>query len=403
MSDQQTLKPQFFVTRRNGAMVPLIAMDELPIQVEIRHVPRNLTVFDIAGMTSVGVCEARHQYYIIEGGTNTKPWYLDSLHAPENGTAHFEPWGAKSVEQQAPTPVSSPNSTSASFSLRPKAFGIEEPPSNGTALASCILSNASINGESKVSETTDTATASAINGARLTPKRMPTWRRNDNVPGTKEYCSYWIRHGECDYAQQGCMYKHEIPLDLETLNRIGHRDIPRWYREKHGLGSLLVAGGQNGPSYGVADRKALPRNRHMAEDARRMIHRQVGPSPGGRGGSMNTNENRNVAKENVHETKKETERQEGLSALPIEEEEEEEEEQRKALQENDTFNNGEEPDDLMARIGEKGQHGWEEEKANATGVNPKVNNQANKQADSGKPKIGGKRNGGGGPRKNYMT
>lgn len=19
----------------------------------------------------------------------------------------------------------------------------------------------------------------------------------------KEYCSYWIRHGECDYAQQG--------------------------------------------------------------------------------------------------------------------------------------------------------------------------------------------------------
>lgn len=61
--------------------------------------------------------------------------------------------------------------------------------------------------------------------------------------GKKEYCSYWLRHGECDYAQQGCIYKHEMPHDRATLERLGLRDLPRWYREKHNLGSLLGSNG----------------------------------------------------------------------------------------------------------------------------------------------------------------
>ena len=69
----------------------------------------------------------------------------------------------------------------------------------------------------------------------------------------KEYCSYWLRRGECDYQQQGknsfatlllltsniieigCLYKHEMPQDRAILAKLGLRDIPRWYREKHGL------------------------------------------------------------------------------------------------------------------------------------------------------------------------
>jgi hypothetical protein len=47
----------------------------------------------------------------------------------------------------------------------------------------------------------------------------------------KTYCSYWIRTGECDYTQQGCRYKHEMP-DLETLNRIGFRDFPLWWKQR---------------------------------------------------------------------------------------------------------------------------------------------------------------------------
>lgn len=35
------------------------------------------------------------------------------------------------------------------------------------------------------------------------------------------------------------MYKHEMPLDMEGLSEVGLRDIPKWYREIHGLPSLL--------------------------------------------------------------------------------------------------------------------------------------------------------------------
>jgi hypothetical protein len=47
----------------------------------------------------------------------------------------------------------------------------------------------------------------------------------------KEYCSYWIRTGECDYTQQGCRYKHEMP-DIQTLNCIGFRDFPLWWKQR---------------------------------------------------------------------------------------------------------------------------------------------------------------------------
>ena len=70
-----------------------------------------------------------------------------------------------------------------------------------------------------------------------------SYRRLDQISAVphriKEYCSYWLRHGECDYAQQGCLYKHEMPLDRGVLEKLGLRDIPRWYREKHGLASYL--------------------------------------------------------------------------------------------------------------------------------------------------------------------
>ena len=47
----------------------------------------------------------------------------------------------------------------------------------------------------------------------------------------KEYCSHWIMHGECEYTQMGCKYKHEIPLDEETRQRIGLLNIPGWFRD----------------------------------------------------------------------------------------------------------------------------------------------------------------------------
>ena len=37
-----------------------------------------------------------------------------------------------------------------------------------------------------------------------------------------------------------------MPLDKATLLRLGHRDIPRWYRERHGIGSFLAVSSGDG-------------------------------------------------------------------------------------------------------------------------------------------------------------
>lgn len=54
---------------------------------------------------------------------------------------------------------------------------------------------------------------------------------NMGTLGKKVYCTYWIRTGNCNYMQEGCKYKHEIPPDDETRLAIGVRTYPTWPRE----------------------------------------------------------------------------------------------------------------------------------------------------------------------------
>lgn len=50
--------------------------------------------------------------------------------------------------------------------------------------------------------------------------------------GKKVYCTYWIQTGNCNYMQEGCKYKHEIPKDDDTRRAIGFREFPNWPREE---------------------------------------------------------------------------------------------------------------------------------------------------------------------------
>ena len=61
----------------------------------------------------------------------------------------------------------------------------------------------------------------------VSPHVLSRRTRSDKI-----YCTYWIRTGECDFEQQGCVYKHEMP-DRNTLAKIGFRDIPRWWLEQN--------------------------------------------------------------------------------------------------------------------------------------------------------------------------
>ncbi|KAL3464082.1 hypothetical protein BJX64DRAFT_276043 [Aspergillus heterothallicus] len=199
-------RPQFFCTRPNGTLTPLIAVDELPVHITIRGAPRVLSPNETQGMTSLGSVSPRGQTYTVEG---------------------------------AALPTGHPSSTSAT-SHRTRSHDIQ---SSLTGL----LADENIPSNQRI----------ALNNL-LQQTASQSWQVN-NPPGTgwlvpnsggspgsgsgrQEYCSYWIRHGECDYQQQGCLYKHEMPLERSMLEKLGLRDIPRWYREKYNVPSLLPSG-----------------------------------------------------------------------------------------------------------------------------------------------------------------
>lgn len=62
-------RPQFFCSRPNGALTPMIALDELPAHVSVRGVPRALSPNETHGMTSLGTINPRAQAYVIDGVT----------------------------------------------------------------------------------------------------------------------------------------------------------------------------------------------------------------------------------------------------------------------------------------------------------------------------------------------
>lgn len=232
---QEPLKAQFFVTRPNGNMVPLVAMDELPPTISIRNVARTLSPHDITGMTAIGTFETRHLQHTVDlPAQSTQRALLDrSLMASKfAGSEHHFP---------------SPSPAAVSYQGPPKAYGIQEQPPSSPGLHPVAGSHQTSALPTPANQRIDR------NANPLAQQPLPPWhdpsvlpKPQQNAPGVKEYCSYWLRHGECDYAQQGCLYKHEMPLDKATLLRLGHRDIPRWYREKHGIGSFLAVSSGEG-------------------------------------------------------------------------------------------------------------------------------------------------------------
>lgn len=82
------MQPEFCITRPNGVVSALIAVDELPPFVAIRGVPRCLGHIDDAhGMTNVGTVGSRGQFYTIDVAVeaNTRPINVGLANGVPNG------------------------------------------------------------------------------------------------------------------------------------------------------------------------------------------------------------------------------------------------------------------------------------------------------------------------------
>ncbi|KAK4679095.1 hypothetical protein QC764_201110 [Podospora pseudoanserina] len=49
----------------------------------------------------------------------------------------------------------------------------------------------------------------------------------------KVYCDKWVHEGTCAFTQQGCKYKHEMPMDKATQHSLGlFHGLPTWWKKR---------------------------------------------------------------------------------------------------------------------------------------------------------------------------
>lgn len=67
----------------------------------------------------------------------------------------------------------------------------------------------------------------------MTP-RSPASQPNGEPRKEKEYCTYWLFHGECAFTHsaKGCKFKHEMPQDAKTMAEVGLKGPPKWWLDK---------------------------------------------------------------------------------------------------------------------------------------------------------------------------
>ncbi|KAK5734924.1 hypothetical protein LTR17_008557 [Elasticomyces elasticus] len=268
-------RPLYFISRDTGIMVPLVPADELPFNVRLAGVPRVMQIEETFGMQHIGMAPYSGMVYNLERDIHTGVKLSDTAtsqptHSFTATPASNFPPGGHGTQGSTPIKYLAPDAH-ARQALAQSALNSTAPyNSNGTTPSRPVSAHetatswrSSFNPASAPAEPMPTksvptaqgkptdATQSIIDAILATTSgaqeasRLGYVNKNGLPPppsGTqpdsekKEFCTFWIRTGECDYTQQGCLYKHEMP-DRATLEKIGFRGVPRWWQEKQGATS----------------------------------------------------------------------------------------------------------------------------------------------------------------------
>lgn len=287
MSDD--LKPDYFLLRPNGAMVPLIPLDEIPATVQIGNVKPLLSPEDIQSMKCVGNAEPRRRQYIVKipiikpSATRDRP--------PHTSRVAESPHVIAETRYQA-TENANHSENDRNSQQFERLYGAQSSHEASNRHQSVVrqrhIFKTGIRRANHHQYLSRPNRLTVPNHSSDELSQLPH-RQDLRSPQTsrrfKEYCSFWLRTGECDYSQQGCLYKHEMPLDLSTLDRLGLRDIPLWYRQQHGLESLMSSNNNNNNrdnsnshgksisgSASLSPSTSNPSNPRWREDSRLQIH-----------------------------------------------------------------------------------------------------------------------------------
>ena len=198
-------QPRYCIRRNNDCYVPLIPVDELPSNICLEGISIHITHAETInlGMQFCGDQPAHN-------GSHYGVQVFENGHATGDKTFDSSS-GALNTPQESSIPIKQ----------------------------ECIDANISM-----------------ASGSQPDSKKSSMF----DMRGVKQYCTHWIRTGNCDYMQEGCKYKHEVP-DESTLREIGIRTYPRWLREDPSSPHAEV--------FGHAPQTPVPQNPAIQQDWRR--------------------------------------------------------------------------------------------------------------------------------------
>ncbi|KAL9013881.1 MAG: hypothetical protein Q9173_001458 [Seirophora scorigena] len=265
-------RPHYFISRPDHTITPLIAVDELPDHIRIIGVPAVMSQADTHAMMSLGVKErsiSRYDVQFLKSSSGASSYEEPTQFTNASGTdpslnATDNLQDAENLDKQREhVEDGTADSSSVEVIQRLDLINRNDAIMNPTKAAQeNVEDQESIDVEDwrqkvDVDETQAKIDALVASSARkndtvnekLSDEKPRAKREKVGLsPGKKVYCSHWIRTGECDFTQQGCIYKHEMPDD-DTLKAIGIRTLPHWYVASHpekarerGLGQRFVSG-----------------------------------------------------------------------------------------------------------------------------------------------------------------
>lgn len=255
-----------FISRSNGILVPLIPADELPFSVRLKGVPRAMSLAQTTGMQHAGTEPWTGSCFRLEESWPLRPSSSPPTHNESPAQKQAEQPTKQFLAPDAIVRLGMQQGASASS----QQSGQTRPVSAAAASTNWRKPAEKPVGKS-VEQTQEAIDAIVASNPVATPSGYATPRSTPPPSGAlpdqdkKIYCTHWIRHGECDYIQQGCMYKHEMP-DRETLEKIGFRSVPRWWQERT---AIRIAGLSSLPTVGAPVKASewLKRRSSDASDA----------------------------------------------------------------------------------------------------------------------------------------
>jgi hypothetical protein len=202
---------------RGNIMVPVVPVDQLPFQ--LQGVPQQLAhrqmsdenwklLKETEEPVSVLSVQAPATLLSSRSAAATKPYFLAPDHHVRNESVDtaselpcYNRWVASSLMTQP--------STGHLRSMN--AITLEQPSSLTDSFASIFQKDAQRLGH-----------------------RMSYPSGIEPDPSKKEFCTHWIKTGECAFISIGCKYKHEMPT-ADKLRGLGFTQVPKWWKDKSAI------------------------------------------------------------------------------------------------------------------------------------------------------------------------